>query len=159
ILFGSVSLLLLIACVNVAALLLSRAAARQQEISVRFSLGASRSSVVAHLLAEVLILALAGAGLGLLLAGAAAGIFRSLAKYLPRVEEIALDWRFVFYSLVCAILATLVCGLLPAIRGTRGNLARGTRTSVSGANRVQFSLVGIQVALAVTLLAGAGLLI
>ena len=162
ILFGSVSLLLLIACTNVAALLLSRATARQQEISVRFSLGASRSSVVGHLFAEVLILAVSGAGLGLLLAAAAAGVFRSLAKSLPRIEEISLDWRIVLYSLGCAMIATLVCGIFPAIRNTRGNLsgsARGTRTTVSGNNRVQFALVGVQVALAVTLLAGAGLLI
>ncbi len=162
ILFGSVSLLLLIACTNVAALLLSRAAARKQEISVRFSLGASRASVVAHLLAEVLILAVSGAGLGLLLAAGAAGVFRSLAKSLPRVEEIALDWRIVIYSLACAIVVTLLCGIFPAIRGTRSNLAdsaRGTRTSVSGGNKVQFALVGIQVALAVTLLAGAALLV
>ncbi len=162
ILFGSVSLLLLIACTNVAALLFSRAAARQQEISVRFSLGASRGSVVAHLLAEVLILAVSGAGLGLLLAAAAASVFRSLAKNLPRIEEITLDWRIVIYSLACAIVVTLLCGIFPAIRGTRSNLAnsaRGTRTSVSGGNRVQFALVGVQVALAVTLLAGAALLV
>jgi putative ABC transport system permease protein len=162
ILFGSVSLLLLIACTNVAALLLSRATARQQEIAVRFSLGASRGSVVAHLLAEALILAVSGAALGLLLAAAAAGVFRSLAKNLPRIEEISLDWRIVVYSLACAIVATLVCGIFPAIRGTRSNLAdsaRGTRTSVSGGNRVQFALVGVQVALAVTLLAGAALLV
>ncbi len=162
ILFGSVSLLLLIACTNVAALLLSRAAARQQEISIRFSLGASRGSVVAHLLAEVLILALSGAGLGLLLAAAAFEVFRSLAKNLPRIEEITLDWRIVIYSLACAIAVTLLCGIFPAIRGTRSNLAdsaRGNRTSVSGGNGVQFALVGVQVALAVTLLAGAGLLV
>ncbi len=162
VLFGSVSLLLLIACTNVAALLLSRAAARQQEIAVRFSLGASRASVIAHLLAEVFLLALAGSALGLLLASAAAGIFRSLAKNLPRIEEISLDGRIVGYSLVCAVLATILCGLFPAIRGTRHQLAksaRGSRGSVSSGNRAQFALVGIQVALAVTLLAGAGLLV
>jgi putative ABC transport system permease protein len=162
ILFGSVSLLLLIACTNVAALLLSRAAARRQEISVRFSLGASRASVAAHLLAEVLILALSGAALGLLLAAAAARVFHSLARNLPRIEEITLDWRIVLYSLACAVVATLLCGLFPAIRGTRRDLAgsaRGARTSVSAGNRVQFSLVGVQVALAVTLLAGAALLV
>jgi predicted permease len=159
ILFGSVSLLLLIACTNVAALLLSRAAARQPEIAVRFSLGASRGSVVAHLLAEVAILAVSGAALGLLLAGAAASVFRGLAKELPRVDEIALDWRIMTYSLACAMVATVACGILPAIRGTRANLARGSRTTVGGGSRVQFSLVGVQVALAVMLLTGAGLLI
>ena len=159
ILFGSVSLLLLIACTNVAALLLSRAAARRSEISVRFSLGASRASVISFLLTEALILAAAGSALGLLLASAAAKVFRSLAKDLPRIEEISLDWRIVMYSLVCAGVATLLCGVFPAIRGTRGNLSRGSRGSVSSGNRVQLSLVGVQVALAVALLAGAGLLI
>ena len=161
ILFGSVTLLLMIACTNVAALLLSRAAVRQQEISVRFSLGASRTAVIGHLLAEVFVLAVTGAALGLLLAGVAASVFRSLAKDLPRIETITLDWRVVSYSLACAVLATLACGLFPALRGTRNNLAdssRGARTTISG-NRPQLVLAGVQVALAVTLLAGAGLLI
>src|SRR5215472_11957282 len=93
VLFGSVSLLLLIACTNVAALLLARGTARQREIAVRFPLGASRGSVAAHLLTEVLLLAMGGAGVGLLLAATAARVFRTLAKELPRVDEIALDWR------------------------------------------------------------------
>ena len=80
ILFGSVSLLLLIACTNIAALLLSRATGRRHEISVRFSLGASRAAVAAQLLTEVLILALAGAALGLLLATSASGVFRALGQ-------------------------------------------------------------------------------
>jgi predicted permease len=163
ILFGSVSLLLLIACTNIAALLLSRATGRRHEISVRFSLGASRTAVAAQLLTEVLILALAGAALGLLLATSASGVFRALAKDLPRIDEIGLDLRVVFYSLACAIGTTLICGLYPAIRGTRrdlaGSLAHAGRSQVSGRNPVQFVLVGVQVAFAVTLLAGAGLLL
>jgi putative ABC transport system permease protein len=163
ILFGSVSLLLLIACTNIAALLLSRAAERQHEISVRFSLGASRASVAAQLLTEVLVLALAGAALGLAIAGEASRVFRALAKDLPRVEEIRLDWSIVLYSLACAIAATLLCGIFPAIRGTRrnlaGSMAQAGRSQVSSRNPVQFTLVGVQVALAVMLLAGAGLLL
>jgi putative ABC transport system permease protein len=163
ILFASVSLLLLIACTNIAALLLSRAAERQHEISIRFSLGASRAAVVAQLLTEVLVLALAGAALGLAIAGEASRVFRALAKDLPRVEEIRLDWSIVLYSLTCAIAATLLCGIFPAIRGTRrnlsGSLAQSGRSQVSGRNPVQFTLVGLQVALAVMLLAGAGLLL
>jgi len=163
ILFGSVSLLLLIACTNIAALLLSRAAERQHEISVRFSLGASRASVAAQLLTEVLLLALAGAALGLAIAGEASRVFRALAKDLPRVEEIRLDWSIVFYSLACAIAATLLCGIFPAIRATRrnlaGSLAQAGRSQVSRRNPIQFTLVGVQVALAVMLLAGAGLLL
>jgi len=163
ILFGSVSLLLLIACTNIAALLLSRASRRQQEISVRFSLGATKPAIAAQLLTEMLVLALAGAGLGLVVATASARLFRSFATGLPRVEEIVLDWRIVLYTFVCAIFATLLCGILPAIRATRrslaGSMAQGSRSQVSGRNPLQFALVGIQVALAVTLLSGAGLLL
>src|SRR6266704_1003963 len=163
ILYGSVSLLLLIACTNIIALLLARAAQRQHEISVRFSLGGSRTAIVNQLLTEVFVLALVGAALGLLVANAASKVFRTLVADLPRVEEIRLDWRIVLYSLVCSLLATLVCGLFPAIRGTRRNvsssLTQASRTQVSTRNPLQWLLVGVQVALAVTLLAGAGLLL
>lgn len=162
-LFGSVSLLLLIACTNIVALLLSRATQRKHEISVRFSLGAPRGALIAQLLTETFLLALIGSALGLFLAAAASGIFHSLAAELPRVEEIHLDARIVLYSLACSVVVTLLCGLVPAIRGTRhslsGSLAQSSRSQVSGRNPLQWLLVGIQVALAVTLLAGAGLLL
>jgi len=162
-LFGSVSLLLLIACANIVALLLSRSAQRQHEISVRFSLGAPRRALIAQLLTETFLLTLLGSGLGLFLAAAASNIFRSLAAQLPRVEEIHLDARIVLYSLACSVVVTLLCGLLPALRGTRRSLsvslAQSSRSQVSGRNPFQWLLVGIQVALAVTLLAGAGLLL
>src|SRR5262249_9683159 len=118
VLFGSVSLLLLIACTNIAALLISRAAGRRHEISVRFSLGASRASVAAQLLTAVSLLPPAGAVLGLGLAGAAAEVFRPLAKDWPRVDEIGLNGWMVGFSLACGVAATFACGLLPAIRGT-----------------------------------------
>jgi predicted permease len=163
ILFGSVSLLLLIACTNIVALLLARATQRQHEISVRFSLGASRIAVVTQLLTEAFALSFIGAALGLFVAGGASSVFRLLAGSLPRVEEIRLDGRIVIYSLACSVVATILCGLLPAIRGTRrnisGSLAQANRTQVSGRNPLQWTLVGVQVALAVTLLAGAGLLL
>ena len=162
-LFGAVSLLLLIACTNIVALVLARGAQRQHEISVRLSLGAPRFIVICQLLTESFVLALAGALLGLVIAGGASGAFRSLAKDLPRVEEIHLNGRMLLYTLACSVLATLLCGLFPAIRGTRGNLsgalAQNNRSQVSGRAPLQWFLVGVQVALAVTLLGGAGLLV
>ena len=162
-LFGSVSLLLVIACTNIVALLLSRSAQRQHEIAVRFSLGAPRGAIIAQLLTETFVLALVGAMLGLVLAAGASGVFRSLAAQLPRVEEIHLDTRIVLYSLACSVLVTLLCGLVPAIRGARrnlsGSLTQTSRSQVSARNPLQWVLVGVQVALAVTLLAGAGLLL
>jgi putative ABC transport system permease protein len=162
-LYGSVTLLLLIACLNIAALMLARMADREHEISIRFSLGASRSAIMAQLLTEVFVLALAGSLVGLAAAAGAAHGFHLLAKTLPRAEEIELNWRVATYSLLSAVLTTLVCGLFPALRGTRRGLARslaqGGRTQVSTRNPVQWLLVGVQVALAVTLLVGAGLLL
>ncbi len=163
ILYGSVSLLLLIACTNIAALLLARATQRQHEIAIRFSLGASRSAVLAQLLTEAFVLALAGAALGLAVATGASHAFHALAANLPRGEEIGLDWRIVLYTLACAVVATFLCGLFPALRATRrnlsGSMAQANRTQVSTRSRLQWLLVGVQVALAVTLLAGAGLLL
>ncbi|MBV8844750.1 MAG: ABC transporter permease [Bryobacterales bacterium] len=163
ILFGSVTLLLLIACANIAALLLARATQRRHEISIRYSLGASRAALATHLLIEAFVLALTGAGLGLLLATGAVRAFHALANSLPRIEEINLNWHVVLYSLVCAVGTTVLSGLLPAIRGTdrglSGSLAQAGRTQVSARRPLQYALVGIQVALAVTLLAGAGLLL
>ena len=162
-LYGSVSLLLLIACSNIAALLLARTAEREHEISVRFSLGASRRAVVAQLLTEVLALAVLGSLVGLMVAAGAAHGFHMLAKTLPRAEEIALNWRVAIYSLLCAVNTTLLCGLFPALRGTRrglaASLAQTGRTQASTRNPVQWALVTVQVMLAVTLLVGAGLLI
>lgn len=163
ILFGSVSVLLLIACTNIAALLLSRTTQRQQEISVRFSLGAARSAVIAQLLTECFVLAVAGALLGFAVANGVIGVFRSLAADLPRINEIGLDWRIVLYSLVCAVATTFLCGLYPAFRSTQkdvsGAMMQAGRTQVSGRSPIHLVLVGIQISLAVTLLAGAGLLI
>jgi putative ABC transport system permease protein len=126
-------------------------------------LGAPRGALIAQLLTETFLLALIGSGLGLFLAAAASDIFRSLAAQLPRVEEIHLDARIVLYSLACSVVVTLLCGLVPAVRGTRrslsASLAQSSRSQVSGRNPLQWLLVGIQVALAVTLLAGAGLLL
>jgi putative ABC transport system permease protein len=161
--YGSVSLLLLIACTNIAALLMARTAQREHEISIRYSLGASRMAIVGQLLTEVFVLALAGSVLGLFVAAGAAHVFSLFSKNLPRVDEIVVNWRIVAYSLSCALAATLACGLFPAIRGTRRNLssslAQSTRTQVSTRNGWQWTLVGVQVSLAVALLIASGLLL
>ena len=162
-LFGAVSVLLLITCTNIAALLLSRAAQRQQEILVRLALGASRAMVAAQILTETGLLALAGSTLGFLVAIGASAAFESVATDLPRIDEIAIDWRILLYTLALATTVTFLCGLLPAIRTARGGLTRGSsdagRVQVSTRNSLQWLLVGTQVTLSVTLLVGAGLLV
>jgi predicted permease len=162
-LYGAVTLLLLIACINIAALLLARTAGREREISLRFALGASRRTILAQLLSEVLLLAVIGAVLGLALAGGAGELFHQLAKTLPRAEEITLNWRLLLYTFSSALAATLLSGLYPALRSTRRelahSLAQGSHTQVSTRGSLQWVLVGAQVAFAVTLLVGAGLLL
>ncbi len=163
ILFGSVTLLLLIACTNIAALLLSRITERAHEISLRYSLGASRCSIVAQLLAEAFVLALAGSVLGLAIAAAGIRVLHSLAKALPRADEITLDWRILLYTLGSGVIVTVLCGLVPALIASRRSispaLASRSRTQVFAGAPLQWTLVGVQVSLAVTLLTGAGLLL
>jgi len=162
-LYGAVSLLLLIACSNIAALLLARTAGREHEISVRFSLGASRRAIVAQLLTEVFVLALLGSLVGIAVAASAAHGFHLLAKTLPRASEITINWTIALYSLLCAVATTLLCGLVPAFRGTRRQLAHSlaqtSHTQASTRSPIQWLLVGVQVTLAVTLLTEASLLI
>ena len=161
-LYGSVSLLLMIACANIAALLLARTTDREHEISVRFSLGASRRAIILQLLAETFVLALLGSLLGLVVAAAVTHVFHLLADTLPRAEEITLNARILLYSFLCAVATTLLCGLYPAIRGTRRQLAQslaGTSRTQSARHPMQWLLVGVQITLAVVLLTGAGLLV
>jgi putative ABC transport system permease protein len=162
-LYGAVSLLLLIACANIAAVLLSRAAQRGSEVALRLSLGASRRSIVSQLLMEAFVLALAGAAAGLVVAIGATEAASRLAVDLPRFREIQVEEGVVLYTLACCVAVTLLCGLLPAVRAsrrdTRALLAGASRRQVGGGQRVQWALVGSQVALAVTLLSGAALLL
>jgi predicted permease len=160
-LFGAVSVLLLIACTNIAALILSRAAAREQEIAVRFSLGASRRTVAFQLLTETAVLTFAGAALGLLVAAGASTGLRALAPQLPRFDEVGIDARIVTYTTATAVVVALLCGLFPAVRSARaaGSLSRSTRAQVSSRHSLQWLLVGVQVALSLTLLTGAALLV
>ncbi|HEX6996889.1 MAG TPA: ABC transporter permease [Gammaproteobacteria bacterium] len=160
-LLGAVSLLLLIACTNVASLLLARAARREPEIAVRYSLGASRRAVIGQLLTESCVLAAAGALLGLLVAGAGTAAFRALAPDLPRSADAGLDLRLVAYLAATAVIVAVLCGLVPALRASREAraLPRAGRGQVGRRHSAQWLLVGVQVALSVTLLAGTGLLL
>jgi putative ABC transport system permease protein len=162
-LFGGVSLVLLITCTNIAGLLLSRSAQRHREIAVRLSLGASRSRIAVQLLVETLLLSLAGAGVGLAVAGLAVVALRSMAADLPRMDEITVNWVVVLYTLVVAVVVTALCGVLPAFRAGReragGSLTESPRTQVSSRHSLQWLLVGAQVAMSVVLLVGAGLLV
>jgi putative ABC transport system permease protein len=162
-LFAAVTVLLLITCTNVAALLLSRAAHREREIAIRLSLGATRLAVAMQVLVETIMLALAGAAVGLLVASGATAALRSMDAALPRIEEITVNRTILLYTFASALVAALLCGLLPAIRAARhglgGTLSEGSRGQVSRRGTVQWILVGAQVALSVTLLTGAGLLL
>jgi predicted permease len=162
-LFGAVSLLLLITCTNVAALLLSRAAHRGPEMSVRLSLGATRGALAAQMLIETGVLSLGGSAVGLLVAVAGSAALRAAAIDLPRADEIAVDGPILLYTLAIALTVTFVCGLLPALRAARGRVAGAAneagRAQVSIRTSLQWLLVGTQMALSVTLLAGAGLLV
>jgi len=166
-LLGAVGLVLLIACVNVANLLLARGVSRRREIAVRSSLGASRGRIVATLLAESGLIALGGALVGLGLASAGLRALQAQAagtNAIPRLDGVTLDWRVGAVALAVATAAAVIAGLLPAIESTRVDLTETLRDSSRGAtsgrsNRLRRSLVVAEVALAVVLLAGAGLLI
>jgi putative ABC transport system permease protein len=160
--FGAVSVLLLIACTNIAAMLLSRAAQREQEVAVRLALGASRSAIAFRVLTETAVLAVIGAGLGLVLAVGASGALRAFAVGLPRIDELAVDWSIVLYTLAAIVAVTLLCGLAPALRSARSvataRVAQAGRAQVSTRHSLQWLFVGVQVSLSIALLAGAGLL-
>jgi putative ABC transport system permease protein len=162
ILFGAVSLVLLIICANVACLLLAQAHRREREMAVRFSLGARRAQVIRELLLEALCLAVPGCVLGLTVSFGGTALFQRAAAILPRAGEINLDWRIVAFTLSLSVLTALLFGLIPALRSTRGEvagvLAQSSRSQIEGRHRIQRVLVSAQVALAIVLLVGSGLL-
>ncbi len=170
VLAASVAFVLLIACANVANLLLSRALARQKEVAVRLALGASRWRIVRQFLTESLVLAFAGGLVGLLLSFFCLEGIRSLGEAsVPRLHEIAIDWRVLLFTLAISVLAGAIFGLAPALRlstlDLHGNLKDASRGS-AGASAVwgrgqnlRRLLVVAELALSVMLLIGAGLLI
>ncbi|MEO6401292.1 MAG: ABC transporter permease, partial [Vicinamibacteria bacterium] len=164
-LLGAVSLVFLIACVNVASLLMARGASRRQEISVRAALGATRLRIARQLLTEAFVLCSAGAVAGLTLAAIALPIFISQAPAdVPRLEGARINGVALMTATGIAFLATLIAGLVPALRESRAGLTRGAAQASRGSvgtvrDRVRQIFVAVEVALALMLLMGAGLLI
>jgi putative ABC transport system permease protein len=164
VLLGAVALVLLIACANVANLLLARSTARQKEIAIRTALGASRSRVVRQLLTESVLLAVVGGGAGLLLAAWGTRSLLALApEDLPRVKDVALDGRVLGFTIAVTLLTGIIFGLAPALQASSPNLnetlKEGGRGTTGGHHRVRGSLVIVEVALALMLLVCSGLMI
>jgi predicted permease len=163
-LLGAVGFVLLIACVNVANLSLARSTGRTREFAIRIALGAGRRRVVRQLLTESVMLAIAGGGMGLLVAywGLEVGL-KLLPEALPRVQEVRLNGPVLFFTLASSILAGILFGLAPALKtsapNVQGTLKEGGRGSSAGRNRIQSVFVVVEMVLAVVLLAGTGLMI
>ena len=165
ILLGAVSFVLLIACGNVASLLLAKASGRQKEMAIRAALGASRGRVIRLLLTETVLLSLVGGALGIVLAYWSVGTISQLtAINLPRSQEIGVDLRALGFALFVSVLTGMVMGLVPALQISRPDLndtlKEGARGSAAGRrSQVCGALIASEVALSLVLLIGAGLLL
>ena len=164
ILFGAVGFVLLIACANVANLLLARAAGRQKEIALRAGLGASRGRVIRQLLTESLPLSVIGGGLGLLLAFWGTKALLALSpNSIPRSHEFAIDGLVLSFTLLISLLTGVACSLMPALQMSKPNISetlKETSRGISGGRQRMRNLLMIsEIALSLVLLIGAGLLI
>jgi putative ABC transport system permease protein len=166
VLLGAVGFVLLIACANVANLVLGKILARKKEIAIRSALGATRFAILRQVLAETILLSLAGGALGLFLAKfGTALIVKFLADRLPRYAEITLDGYVLAFTAILALFSGVLAGLLPALRFTRTDVnealkqGQGRGSSDSGGGKTRGLLVVSEVALSLVLLIGAGLMV
>ncbi|MBV9761273.1 MAG: ABC transporter permease [Acidobacteriaceae bacterium] len=167
VLMMTVSFILLIACANVAGLLLTRAARRQKELAIRLSIGASRMRIVRQLLTEGLVISLFGGGAGLLLAYAGIALLRANLSFNEAVNAvpIALDRKVLAYAMTISVVSALLSALTPAVKSARSDVNAGLKSETRGASadasqsRLRALLVVSEIALALVLLTGSGLLI
>jgi predicted permease len=163
--FGAVVLVLLIACANVAGLLLVRGETRRRELAVRVALGAGGRRLARLLIAESAVLAALGCATGVALATASVRLLRANAPGVPRIAETSVDWTVLLFALVMAVVTALITGVLPLAQaaklGLASELREGGRGATSGRARLRWRqlLVAAEIALAVVLVAGAGLMI
>jgi len=162
-LFGAVGIVLLIACANVANLLLSRSAARAREFAIRSALGANRSRIVRQLLVESVLLSLIGGGLGLVVAKCALNpVLAAVPGSLPRSENIGVNVYVLLFAFSVSIAVGILFGLAPALKSSKADLQtalkEGARGSATAHHRAQGFLVVVQMALTLVILVGAGLL-
>ena len=164
ILLGSVGVVLLIACANVASLLLARSAAREREFAIRSALGAQRFRLIGQMVTESVLLALAGGGLGLLLAKwGVRPLLAAVPGEVPRAVNVGLNPTVLLFTLSVSVAVGIVFGLIPALKSSavhpQAALKAGGRGTIGTHHRIQGSLVVIQTALTLVLLVGAGLLL
>jgi predicted permease len=162
-LLGAVIMVLLIACANLASMLLARGAARQRELAIRAALGSGRARLVRQLLTEAVLLALAGGLSGVLLAAWGVDALVALApKTIPRLDEVQLDANVVLFALGISVVSGLVAGAMPAVHSTQSDLVDALKNGAAGATargRLRAALVVVEIALALVLVIGAGLMI
>jgi predicted permease len=164
IMFGAVTLVLLIACANVANLMLARSKARAREFGIRAALGASRGRIVRQLLTESIVLSLLGGSLGIAVAGFALRTLLATLPYtLPRSADIGLHWPVLLFTMLTSMAAGVLFGLVPAMQSAKSDvqdaLRRGQRGATAGRHASLSRLVMVQFALTLVLMTGAGLLL